>query len=112
MSAVIGNEGTKLGAYKERAPWAAMTQLPDEEEGENPQEEEESEVDTNPNWAQGEMEPRTCKNAGCGKRFTEQENHSTACHYHRGPISFSNRSTEEHKVLHEFTPSPILSALR
>jgi len=98
--------GTKLSAYKDRAPWAAITQLPDEEETTPPQDEG-SDHETNPNQSQGERAQalRICKNAGCGKKFTEEQNHSNACHYHRGPISFGKKSTDEHKVLHEMTPS-------
>lgn len=91
-----------MGAYKERAPWAAMTQLPPEEEDEAAQEEEIEEV-TDPDWSQVEGVPRICKNEGCGKTFLEEENHSTACLCHRGPIAFGNRSTDDHKVQHVFT---------
>lgn len=97
-SAVIVDEGTKLGAYTERPPWTAMTQLPDEElgGGASPVEAPDSldtDTDNTPETLQ-----RVCKNQCCGKRFTDEENTSLACHYHRGPISFSDRSTEEHKV--------------
>ncbi|XP_024377691.1 cysteine and histidine-rich domain-containing protein RAR1 [Physcomitrium patens] len=89
--------GTKLGAYTERPPWTAMTQLPDEElgGGASPVEAPDSldtDTDNTPETLQ-----RVCKNQCCGKRFTDEENTSLACHYHRGPISFSDRSTEEHK---------------
>ncbi|XP_024537285.1 cysteine and histidine-rich domain-containing protein RAR1 [Selaginella moellendorffii] len=35
---------------------------------------------------------RTCRNKGCGKAFTERENHETACSYHPGPAVFHDRS--------------------
>uniref|UniRef100_A0A0D6QRW3 CHORD domain-containing protein n=1 Tax=Araucaria cunninghamii TaxID=56994 RepID=A0A0D6QRW3_ARACU len=34
---------------------------------------------------------QVCKNKGCGKTFTERENHDTACHYHPGPAVFHDR---------------------
>lgn len=36
-------------------------------------------------------QPQTCKNSGCGKTFTEKENHDTACSYHPGPAIFHDR---------------------
>lgn len=92
------DEGTKLGTYRELPRWAAITQLPDQKAGEEPQEEELG-FDLNEE-VQGEVKPQQCKNQGCGKRFTEKENHPSACHYHLGPVSYSNRSTDEHKVNH------------
>eukprot|EP00252_Welwitschia_mirabilis_P025834 TRINITY_DN8229_c0_g1_i4.p1 TRINITY_DN8229_c0_g1~~TRINITY_DN8229_c0_g1_i4.p1 ORF type:complete len:192 (-),score=36.30 TRINITY_DN8229_c0_g1_i4:175-750(-) len=35
--------------------------------------------------------PQTCRNKGCGKTFTEKENHDSACHYHPGPAVFHDR---------------------
>ncbi|CAN4120047.1 unnamed protein product [Withania somnifera] len=35
--------------------------------------------------------PQICKNKGCGKTFTEKENHDTACSYHPGPAIFHDR---------------------
>lgn len=110
LNGPLGIAGTKLSAYKDRAPWAAITQLPEEEETAPPQDEG-LDQETNPNWSQGEPAPRICKNAGCGKKFTEDQNHSNACHYHRGPISFGKKSTDEHKVLHELNPSLTLLAM-
>jgi hypothetical protein len=108
----VVNEGTKLGTYKELPLWAAITQLPDQKAGEESQEEELG-FDSNEEEVQGEVEPQQCKNQGCGKRFTEKENHPSACHYHRGPVSYTNRSTDEHKVnhitvVHDFILSLIL----
>lgn len=94
------NEGTKLGTYRQLPRWAAITQLPDEEAGEEPQEEELGLHTDEETEKKEEVEPRVCKNQGCGKSFTEKENHPSACHYHRGPVSYSNRSTDEHKVNH------------
>ena len=96
-------EGTKLVAYKKLPVWAAITQLPDEEGneepgGEVPQKEESGFEKDEETEVQEEVKPQECRNQGCGKMFTEEENHSSACHYHRGPVSFSNRSTDEHKV--------------
>ncbi|KAE8651755.1 cysteine and histidine-rich domain-containing protein RAR1 isoform X2 [Cucumis sativus] len=39
----------------------------------------------------GMNEPQICKNKGCGKTFTEMENHDTACSYHPGPPVFHDR---------------------
>ncbi|KAL0551675.1 hypothetical protein IC582_010764 [Cucumis melo] len=39
----------------------------------------------------GINEPQICKNKGCGKTFTEMENHETACSYHPGPPVFHDR---------------------
>ncbi|XP_038891151.1 cysteine and histidine-rich domain-containing protein RAR1 isoform X3 [Benincasa hispida] len=39
----------------------------------------------------GINEPQICKNKGCGKTFTEMENHDTACSYHPGPAIFHDR---------------------
>ncbi|CAK9326048.1 unnamed protein product [Citrullus colocynthis] len=39
----------------------------------------------------GINEPQICKNKGCGKTFTEMENHDTACIYHPGPAIFRDR---------------------
>ncbi|XP_016440022.1 cysteine and histidine-rich domain-containing protein RAR1-like isoform X1 [Nicotiana tabacum] len=36
-------------------------------------------------------EPQICKNKGCGKTFTEKENHDAACSYHPGPAIFHDR---------------------
>nr|GLL39338.1 cysteine and histidine-rich domain-containing protein RAR1 [Ipomoea trifida] len=36
-------------------------------------------------------QPQTCKNKGCGKTFTEKENHDAACSYHPGPAIFHDR---------------------
>lgn len=94
------DEGTKLVAYIQLPPWAAMTQLPYEEESKKPHVEElgfDTDEEVEP---QDEVGPQKCKNEGCGKKFIEKENHSSACHYHRGPVSYSNRSTDEHKVNH------------
>ncbi|KAL2541965.1 Cysteine and histidine-rich domain-containing protein RAR1 [Abeliophyllum distichum] len=35
--------------------------------------------------------PQTCRNKGCGKTFTEKDNHDTACSYHPGPAVFHDR---------------------
>ena len=37
------------------------------------------------------LEPRTCRNAGCGVRYTEAENADDACRYHPGPPVFHER---------------------
>lgn len=39
----------------------------------------------------GINEPQICKNKGCGKTFTEMENHDTACNFHPGPPVFHDR---------------------
>ena len=39
----------------------------------------------------GINEPQICKNKGCGKTFTEMDNHDTACSYHPGPAVFHDR---------------------
>lgn len=39
----------------------------------------------------GINEPQICKNKGCGKAFTEMDNHDTACSYHPGPAVFHDR---------------------
>ena len=93
-----GDEGTKLAAYKQLPHWAAITHLPDEEEAEERQEEELGLHTDEETEKQEEVELRVCKNQGCGRSFREKENHPSACHYHRGPVSYSNRSTDEHKV--------------
>ncbi|KAI3458246.1 hypothetical protein Pfo_014909 [Paulownia fortunei] len=36
-------------------------------------------------------QPQICKNKGCGKSFTEKDNHDTACSYHPGPPLFHDR---------------------
>lgn len=36
-------------------------------------------------------QPQICKNKGCGKTFTEKDNHDTACSYHPGPAVFHDR---------------------
>ena len=37
------------------------------------------------------LEPRTCRNAGCGARYTEAENADDACLHHPGPPVFHER---------------------
>ena len=37
------------------------------------------------------LEPRTCRNAGCGARYVESENADDACAYHPGPPVFHER---------------------
>lgn len=37
-------------------------------------------------------EKQVCRNKGCGKNFTERDNHETACLYHPGPAVFHDRS--------------------
>lgn len=39
----------------------------------------------------GPDEVQTCKNTGCGNKFTERENHDKACSYHPGPPIFHER---------------------